>query len=230
LLGWTACVAAYLGARRAWLPAIGPDASIGQTVLLALKGIGAGTGLAGLALLVARRVRRMPFPQHPGEVLLVVLGLGALLSSMATALWHAGMIWRWLVPSTPSLLTPLLFRMRSILPLAVESLALLVGAFWVRPLRWKAFFAVAAAAGAIASAAVVGTTFQAIPLGRYVYLWWFRESIVLFANALLVMVILRDRRGGWRYPWTHWLGVSLYLWFGLLHVYYLVMSLVLTAF
>ncbi len=84
LMVLTACVAVYLGIARGLFGRYAqPDweQSLGtfQAILWGLHGIGAGAGLAGLILFVARRRRGWPFPVHPGEYLLVMIGVSTLL-------------------------------------------------------------------------------------------------------------------------------------------------------
>jgi hypothetical protein len=84
LLMWTACVAVWLGLQRVvgqlfWNSAHPFGDSILKIADTVLTSLGNGAALGGLLLWVARRRRGLPFPKHPGEYLLVVLGLSEVL-------------------------------------------------------------------------------------------------------------------------------------------------------
>ena len=82
LIGGITCVAVYLGLQQAvlklWGPALADEATgiLFKTMLL-FSGLGAGIALGGPCLLLARVVRGVPFPIHPGDHLLVLWGVNS---------------------------------------------------------------------------------------------------------------------------------------------------------
>jgi hypothetical protein len=74
MMGWTLCVAGYLGFLS--MLALTTKGSPEYPILLGYMGLGGGTALGGLALLVVWRCRGVHFPARPGEYLLVAVGLG----------------------------------------------------------------------------------------------------------------------------------------------------------
>jgi hypothetical protein len=75
LMAWVALAALYLGWRRFSLPPdIWKNLDVERFVTLAIASIGAGATLASFPLLISRRWKKLSFPVHPGEWLLLALG------------------------------------------------------------------------------------------------------------------------------------------------------------
>ena len=214
LLAWTACVALCLGLQRVvgqlfWNPARPFGDSVLKIASTVLTSLGNGAALGGLLLWVARRRRGLPFPEHPGEYLLVVLGLGEVVR------WSYSLL---LLPVTPATLTrnmALLYG-REVLAVVVLLWPLLA----VRSRRWRVFFGAMLASRALMLLYWVlslswlslraPATFSGLLLSCLV--------LLVAADAILVVIVLRERWGGVRYPWTHWAGVAVALWLALIGI------------
>jgi hypothetical protein len=199
----TACVAVYLGliqTVRHGLGTVAHVAGTGTGIVLAamrlLQGVGSGSALGGLVLWATRRTRGRPFPKHPGEYLLVVLGISSLLGLVL------GFVISQMMESAP-------FRSweRAIsLYNLVVAIVWIWGALVLRARRWRAFFFLAAA----------------FELLSCVLLWagvahtgaW-RLPLYVLVPVVLAVVVVKDHRQGLRYPWTHWLGVGVQMWIAL---------------
>ncbi len=211
LLVWAVCVALYLGPSRmasemvvAQFSVAIPPVTTFSAAVEALRAMGSGAALGGVVLLVSRRLRGRPFPTHPGEYLLVVLGVGEavdLISMFAAIILTPRMVEEgfravWFMGAFLLLV-----------PLAIQAAFWLWAIVRVKNRRWRAYLI-----------AVVAAFVLQIPLG---YLLW-RTGIVQLimvsavlpaaVDLLLVVVVLKDRREGGRFPWTHWLGAAVKLW------------------
>ena len=216
ILVGTACVAIYLGLAQTVRHGLGTVAHpemTGRGIVLAaarlLQGAASGTALGGLVLWVTRRMRRTPFPKHPGEYLLVVRGISSVLFLVLDFV-----ILQTIKPA------PVHARER-----AISLFNLIVAMVWiwamlvVRARRWRAFFFVAAA----------------FELLSCVLLWagvahrgaW-RHALYTLVPVVLAVVVVKDHRQGLRYPWTHWLGVGVQMWIALVALgWYLVATFLL---
>ena len=212
LLVWTACVAGYFGVIRglappAWSPRLGP--SLGIWVGVAM---GRATGLGGLLLFAARRYRRLPFPRQPGETLLVLLGVGAaghlLDYPIRYGAVYLGTIPRW-VPDLSFLLAVVL-----------AAVLYLIAAVRTKILRWRVYFVTVFVAGALMVLLLLLRPLEEsllVPpfiLRRLIPFVWHWAPLV--PGAVLVFVAVKDARQGLRYRWTHWLGIGIGLWNGLM--------------
>lgn len=207
LLAWTACTAVYLAIRRSLiiLPPGVPFGAQGIAVW-SLQGIGAGAALGGLLLTVARRRRGVRFPVYPGEVLLLLSGVGVavdVLLSALSVLTHR--------PQEGGLGLPLVLW---VLILLARNLALafayLVAARKVRVRRWRLLFLALAASWTLAEFESCCLT---IP-GRAILSSWISYVPFLLPKVILAVIAVGDLRRRRRYPWTHWAGVGTGLWFG----------------
>jgi hypothetical protein len=207
LLVGTACTACYLGLTQT-ARLIERDLYVGLAVeraepsltfeaMSVLYGVGTGMALGGLLLWPARRLRGMSFPTYPGEYLLIALGL---FSAFGLGVRFLSTLMRSLQDVAPGLWFELL-------PLMLFGL---VGAaiwFWagalVRIRRWRRFFFLSAAVQMLNTLLGCGGIG---PIATNLY--------VLLAVVLTVIVV-QDHRQGFRYPWPHWLGVGIRLWFSL---------------
>ncbi len=208
LMVLTACVAGYLGTIRGLQGLIGSDyppvfqafeATVGT-----LDGIAAGATLAGLILLAARRFRGMPFPVHPGEFLIVMLGIAVVMNLLRYAPYI------WYVRGGVELLNDR--YMWVAWGIGIGTFVLNV-AWWIwafvrlKARRWRRFLLLIPAChvvGVILSYVAAMTRPMAPILARPV-------APVLISLALAIVAV-RDHAEGHRYPWTHWFGVVIYYW------------------
>ncbi|HUT88971.1 MAG TPA: hypothetical protein VMY37_05725 [Thermoguttaceae bacterium] len=214
LLVWTACVAAYFSVARAfsspdWVPRL--ELSLVLAVGLTM---GRATALGGLLLWVARRYRHLPFPGQPGETLLVLLGIYAAQVLLQYPIHYGaelGTIPRW---------APGLFSDLAVLLIAV---LYLIAAVRTKILRWRVYFITVLVAGAIMvllllslplAESLLGPTFTA---GRRL-LPFVPDLPRVLPGAVLLFVAVKDARQGRRYRWTHWLGIGIGLWNGLIGI------------
>lgn len=190
LLAWTACVAVYFSITRTLYGADPAGGPVAPVLIWFLEGLGSGTALGGLPLLVVRRRRGLSFPGQPGETLWVLLGLGAAIG-LAVSLLVSGAAA--LGGGRVDLPSMLYYRPFSpVTSLVLGGVYLIVaGHLGVR--RWRVYF-VAAAAGNLFSCCMPGFRF--------------------FSSVVLAVVALKDASEQVGYRWTHWLGVGLDLWFG----------------
>ncbi len=212
LMVLTACVAVYLGITRGFFRMFAPpgwEQSLGtlQVILQGLHGIGSGAGLAGPILFVTRRRRGWPFPAHPGEYLLVMIGVNTLLGLISTGV-TLPMMSR--MGSSTAVMWG--YAVVTLLCSGINALVFLWAIWRVKFLRWRLCFLV------IPLSCFLGL-FATIVLARMmggslfgvsgVYAGFAAQSLVSF---VLIMVLLKDYRDGRRYPWTHWFGAALRVW------------------
>lgn len=207
-LVWTACVAVYMGCTRMLFGAIrSPDLpsqeiDIPSAVRGAIIGVGSGTALAGLVLLVARRLRGLAFPKYPGEYLLVVSGLvqGMQLVSMSLS-------WLLFAPGRPLDLgwTPSLGVLFALGFLALNVAVYLWAVVRVKERLWRIYLL-----AAMAEYFAVPLLFMMMrpAVGHSAH-----QFTQIAVGGILLAAACIDHFQGKRYPWTHWLGVALHLWF-----------------
>lgn len=200
LLVWMACVAFYLGVFKGLLAAI-PYLAGRPTITmipLYLQGMGSGTALAGLLLYFARSCRRVPFPTYPGEYLLVALGCAAVLN--LAFYWALGRAYRHEADTGDF---PLFWWKACYCALLAAKMVVFVAAgVKVKVERWRLLLLFAPFpifAGRLNSYVGTGLDPQAFPL---------------LLDGVLVVVLVMDLVQRRRYPWTHWLGAGVQLWFG----------------
>lgn len=208
LMVLTACVAFYQGSTQGLERAFRFDApQINQDVSAALSGVAAGAAMAGLILFVNRRRRRMSFPVHPGEFLIVMQGgiavmtLLWLTASVASVFLLQGGI----IPSPGgyAVLADWVFWG------GVSGTCLVYVALWiwvlvgVTTLHWRVFLLSIPVCYILALVSDVWTLQAA-------FLFPFQGPVLI--SLVLVIVVLRDHLQGLRYPWTHWFGVTVYFW------------------
>lgn len=199
---WTACVAAYLGLARVLTFPPSDRIPVPFMAAWAMHATGAGAALGGLGLLAARRWRGLPFPVHPGEYLLVVLGFGSVLGLAARATLRLA-----LAREEAEFFNSGYFLLWHLVDFAfpfVYALIFLWPLVRVKIPRWRWFFGTLIAGHFIRQLMFCGGP----TLGNV-------ASKVLFCGVvlLLVTVVLWDHFQGKRYPWTHWAGVFVSLWF-----------------
>ena len=194
LLVGTTCVALYLALSR-HNRIQGPSATDFSTAIWILWNIGTGAALSGLVLLVSRRWRETRFPVHPGERLLVVMSADAWIDLSVHLLMTL-----YLVVTQSNFDAAV--QLWSGVPLYLQTIVIGVLFFltarrlespgWRRVFRWN------------------GTAYLLYPFSCDLII---PIAVSLIANLILIAVLVSDHRDGDRYPWTHWLGVGLKLWF-----------------
>jgi hypothetical protein len=191
LMAWTACVAVATGVIR--LTATKDSLGAYEGLFLLTVGLTSGTGLAGLATLIARRRRGYPFPVHSGEYLWVVHGLSFLIGQ-ATILVVMAILLANLEPGdmTPVRRGVIYFSYGA--PSCVSRLAMLWPAIRLSTegRSWATFFWITFA-----------STFAGSCTCTYV--------VALASPIALAVFVLLDRSRKVRYPWTHWVGIALEL-------------------
>jgi hypothetical protein len=211
LLGWTTCVAVQFSVIRAFAPADWVPSLEPSLVLAAGVEIGQATALGGLVLWATRRYRRLPFPGQPGETLLVLLGIYAAMGLAERPLYHSAAQ----LQTLPWLLS--LFALLEVLLLAV---LYLIAAVRTTVPRWRAYFVTVLATGAIAFILLLVMSRLLSPLHdslrAFVPLVWRSPQII--PVAVLLFVAAKDARQRPPYRWTHWLGLGLGLWNGVMNV------------
>ncbi len=212
LIGATTCVAIHLGLTRtaellvAHL-ATGEKSPVFQASGL-MHSIGCGLAMGGLLLWLARRLRAAPFPRHPGEYLLLVqgimavLGLGVHFSFSLIELLSEG-------DGLYAFWGGIFFAYY-----LTGAMIYLMAARRVGVRRWRRFFFLCAGTGVLA--------------GLLACIVWYRfgaahQALYVLVSVVLVVIVIRDHREGFRYPWTHWLGVGVRMWFTLLSVAWFVL-------
>lgn len=158
--------------------------------------------MAGLLLFVVRRFRGVSFPNHPGEYLLVMMGvrvviemgtmpLFLLLGSLGHA-QHLGAV----------------YTVVAWFGLAVNAVVMIWTLIGVKILRWRVFFLLIPVSAWLpkvifwSGASALGMRYSQLvfPAAR---------TVPLLA---LAVVLFKDHFDGQRYPWTHWFGVGVRLW------------------
>jgi len=196
----TACAASYLSALLTAgqaAPGTTPSSMFESAAPVLFKSIsvvyGLGWGLAfgSLLLLAARRLRGRASPEHPAEYLLVVLGIFSLLT--------LGMNW--------------LFSARAALTDVVSvawwhwsmvAFHLIGSVIWIRtalltvasPWRWLFLSHAAKHILAVCLAGIADSCYYAL------------HGVTA---VILVGIVAREQLQAVRYPWEHWLGVTLCL-------------------
>jgi hypothetical protein len=204
LLAWTACVAAYYGARR-WLALLHGLEPTG-TLRLSPSFFEAllwetcdATALGGLILLAARRMRGLRFPRYPGETWFVILGLTVVIEG---ARYHVAAFMQITYPTIVAYMLPWD---------ALVLLLFLVATIRTKSLRWRLCF------GSYLAASALVLTTQATEFSLFGNaLEILRVPAVLMAgigSLCLVVAAVKDFVDRYRtgYPWTHWMGVVLAL-------------------
>jgi len=210
LLVGTACVAIYSGWVRAMRAATGEETSAGVDGIWALYNVGAGSAVGGLLLWAVRRSRGMRFPRHPGEYLLIVLGISAVLS--------LGMHVLITVANSPSFpghvpIYPL-WQLMQFPFYMISALVRLLAAKSVGAPRWRRFFLLGAGIQVLGLFLTCAGGFG---------LFAGDHALYVLIGAVLAVVVIRDHVQGLRYSWTHWLGVGLQVWFSLFCLAYFVL-------
>jgi hypothetical protein len=157
-------------------------------------GIRSGAALGGFVLLVARRRKGWQFPVYPGEVMFALFGVEAAIEVFS---YCFAAIWQLVAESYSSFF--ILYGLRA----CIQSL-IMAGLFaWAASRmtfrRWRIMF--------FCTSGSYLVTYSLMCLGPALFF-----IAPLIADAVLLVVVVMDHRDGWRYPWTHWMGVILDLW------------------
>ena len=203
LLVWTACVAFYLGIIRSfWLLLPGGSETSGALIFANLFGMANGTALGGLVLFAARRYRRIRFPVHPGEVLLVALGVSTVLGLILYVpfLLYVSINFHSLsLKGRTADLAPLL-----LLNMFGNAAIFLVSMAFTNVPRWRGFFITVAAFSVICGC--IGGPMNAVLLFPVL------GMMSPIAGLVLCFVVFLDVTQRIKYPWTHWVGVGIAIW------------------
>lgn len=203
-LVWMTCVAVCLGITRAWWGIqIADRASGPQSILiyLGLLDIGSGAALGGLALWMTRRLRGWTFPRYPGEYLLAVLGVTVLLS---LAMYITDLVLASFDEGGAGHAKSIVFDgYGQFAQGLIRGLFLLWAVVCVKVPRWRLFFFGVLATGLLPSFCVFWLMGLMGP-NRVLY---------FVLSVWLIALVITDHFQGRRYPWTHWLGVAVYLWY-----------------
>jgi hypothetical protein len=219
LMVWTACVAFYMGMFRWAFDVACQRIDLTQTPhivgltaipLLIYISLGSGASLAGLLLWAGYRRSGRTFPYHPGEYLIIIRGISALAQVFAAALTGTLVsLFGDQYEDLPYVYVPAVFLV-IIVFLFVEH-GLPVWASQRMPEReWESFFLLRAMSVAAAFLVFTGS----YPGGQ-----------MLLAFALIMLIIQRRGRSV-TYPWTHWLGVWLELWWDSLGMLVIITAIV----
>lgn len=177
------------------------------TALWLLWSIGSGAALSGLVLLVARRCRGGRFPVHPGERLLVVMSLDAWVDLLGQAFVT---IYIWAAQSTLEAAVDVWYAAPFFLQTTVIGAAYFLTARRLSSPPWRWVFQCSGVAYLL-----------------YPFCCSMTPPILLSltSNLLLIFVVTSDYQDGIQYPWTHWFGVGLRLWFTPLMLAWLVIDI-----
>ena len=190
---FTACSALHLVVQRQWLQAFlpagaGPSEMV--SMFLTAEALCAGPALAAVFLWPAWRARGYRFPTHGGEWLLLIFAGYTMLEMVSRVTMVTG------GASREGVVEGMYF------------LGLVIGCvlmFWLAgsprrlPVRWRVFYLLTALAYGFA-------------LVRLVLNPWFDAPILVIPGlAILLFVVIFDLRASRRFPWTHWLGVAVFL-------------------
>ena len=210
LMVWTACAAVYFSffriCQNALEPLGGTSGLASQKVPWLVFGVGRATALAGLVLLVARRLRGVPFLKHPGEKLWALAGLSAVFALVRQALLIVVLSRVSEFPgSAYALAISLTSALTTLVMLALYVWAAVASKGW----HWRVYFiaavllpVAAALLGALLAVRIRQPEAVFVPAGA---------AYIVNAGILLRAGIV-DHRRRIRYPWSHWVGVALELW------------------
>ena len=210
LMVLTACVALWMGIRRALVLATGGDVStLGsdpyQAAVGSLRGIGGGAALAGLILFFARRLRGFRFPVHPGEYLLVISGVTITLQlamyPVYVSIAHrdiSSRMWG--------------FVSLRLAELAVSAVLFIWALVRLKIWRWRVYL-LSIPVCYLGGYALIRT---AAPPGPMFFLM--QGVAPLAVSVVLSLVVIQDHLEGKQYPWSHWMGVALRFWLDVVRI------------
>jgi hypothetical protein len=207
LIAATTLVALYMAISRVIRDAWADQAPREDLTILFWAGhaIGGGLSLGGLALLVTRRLQRSPFPYYPGEYLFVLMGLSVLVGLGQSIFFALSVLLEELGRFPWD--SYLSYRVGQFFSSGFNTLICAWGAAKVKIRRWRWFFVLAALGAAFPVLVCCIMPWDAFGLHVASY------SV---ASVYLLVVVLVETRRRKQYPWTHWAGVFLRLWHGVI--------------
>jgi len=223
LVAWLVLAAAYLAINRLWFTSRVPATNL-DVALAVLYSLGAGAALSGLVFLMVQQHYRLAFPCHPGEYLWLALGLNVLFDWGVRTILLGPTLVDAVGPFASVPFSPqqgwLLVAVQSFLVLAFLIPALLAVLFAFFPiLKAGMFLSAAGRCGArhwriffLVGSAVFVLYLPLFCIEPHTWLTLY-QVFELGLGLALVAVLVADRKRNARYPWTHWLGVGVSLWY-----------------
>lgn len=201
LLLWMACVAMSFAFRNTYAGLYGSPQR-GADMFDVVFGIGAGTAMAGAVLFAAWRLRGIAFPIHPGEFLWVLYGLAEVLHWM-----HQGLLLcleimgaiSW-APTRPVIVH--ILRPELLWPVMCCWPVLCLKDRW-----WRAWFALSLVTGIVAAYFLVAYFLRLPYVHPHVGL-----RLVTVMGGVFIVAVMRDLLRHRKYPWTHWVGITVVVW------------------
>jgi len=201
---WTAGCAVLLGAQQALMDWEEPDWSMERRIfvqgLWVVYAIVYGTGIGGLGIFVARRIRGIPYPIHPGHWILLAMGI---LTALGFVSWA---IIELLVPRDAH-------EIRQHLQFLFEATSNVVGAtIFCFPAwrlregtRWTFYFA--------AEIVIYGLAFHLCWMHCFHFIFWpsywdARMAFNVIGLIILCLSVILDFRVRRRREWLHYTGVA----------------------
>jgi len=207
---WTACVAVYFSFARTISPDSWDQEGAARMVFRLIYGVGFGTALGGLLLWVARRRRGLPFPSQPGETLLVLLSVGALVNLSQSSIFSlvatleeldaSYNAWWW---------RNTLFNITMFLRTLFLGVLYLSAAVRTDVTRWRLYLTLVVVSSLVSYTVFLGQSFFGLYGLTTVQII---QGIYLLPRAVLLVVVIRDVLQPAGYRWTHWLGAGIDLW------------------
>jgi hypothetical protein len=199
----TICAAVGCSAVRSFLLVYETQTRGHSVIGAAIDGLMLGAGLAGFVLLASRRIRHQAFPRHAGEMLWMMLGVGAVLNFVRYPVLF----------SSPAEWFRVVHRVFGFGSLVIWACFYFLAIAHTKQRRWKMVF-VLIVASHVAAWVAAWVAYQlaslypgpALSLLRYIGIDFVQQLLVLLAVACVATI---DTRQGRRYPWTHWIGILL---------------------
>lgn len=218
LIVWSVVTAFYVGVQAVmsvedWMTGLDPGHRLLYSAHRALGWPSRGATLAGLLLLLYRRHSGLPFLRHPGEWLWAAMG-GSLL------IWVAARLGAFI--ARPGAEPRPLYACCSL----AACVLFLVARRHSGTTGWRRFFSCVIVLNLVHAAWWAFS--QALRESGHVDLWeWHIAAYSLLPIAsgiILVSVVFRERKLRAKLPWTHWVGVGLYLYGWLLDLLLMLLS------
>lgn len=216
LLIGVACVAIFMSIERLLTHADLPEQDTLDTVIRAASGVFSGLALAGLLLLISRRIRHQKFPRSGGEIIWVMDGIGVVFTPTVNVLVGAGYGW--------------FFVLETLAYLLVWA-PIFTYAILATRRHWRMYFMVHLSGAVVWYLTCNSYYFTGYSLDNYYFhgipvtyiIYPCRLIVETFALALVAWLDLRS--SDQRYPWPHWVGNILILTGGIVWLAYWVIYL-----
>jgi hypothetical protein len=191
LFGWMTAVAVLLAITGALAKTQQQPQQDGFAIFQSIFGCAiSGIAVSSLVLMIARRWRGVLFPVEPGEWILVVVGLTALIHLAARAVWTA---------------LPRAVYYENLWPIHIGQWLMLLPRLWaircVQPPRWKAFFWIGLFLG------FAQTLLTHTPQWFETY-WKFQFAAAALMILAVSLLWRMDRREGIDRGWLHRVGLA----------------------